>query len=192
VSETLPSWTEYLLEFLRARGYSFFYPGATGTASLVAIHNELYHAPEEYVPEATTDPDPDTSKALDEPFLRGEGTPPRPKNLEPPIIPASRPLHLVLPFAADIPEIPHLPHLLYSGERIHPGNVSGIASAFADSFRETVGGCKIPEGKRRVMIPGDSKDLFCFGDEDESSWEDVVVTTYDDVSPSRYEGNYMP
>ncbi|KAF2788880.1 hypothetical protein K505DRAFT_328622 [Melanomma pulvis-pyrius CBS 109.77] len=178
VSETFPSWMEYLLELMRARGYSLYYPGTTGAASLVTIHNELYHPPEEFLPPSSTNPDQSAEpppKTPDEPFLRGDETSLPPKNDESPVISASRPLHVALPFEGDLPEIPHLPRLLYNGERVHPRNVSGIASSYADRFRETVGGCKIPKGKQRVVEPGNTKDLFCFGDEDEDDWEDEVV-----------------
>ncbi|KAF2871360.1 hypothetical protein BDV95DRAFT_571818 [Massariosphaeria phaeospora] len=173
VSETLPSWTEYMLELMRARGYSVYYPATSASDAFVTIHNELYHAPEEFVPQpsahADTGPLP---KLTDEPFLRAEEPPPPPKNPEPPVIPSSKPLHLALPFEGDLPEIPHLPYLLYDGTMVPLEKVSTIASAYANEFRESVGSCTIPEGKHRKVEVGDTKDLFCFGDEDEDDWED--------------------
>jgi hypothetical protein len=178
ISEALPSWTEYLLELMRARGYSIYYPGTTGPASLVTIHNELYHPPEEFLPPILVDPEVGAEqppKNSIEPFLRGDSITARPKHSESPIIPASRPLHLALPFEGDLPEIPHLPRLLWNGESVLPVNVSTIANAYADAFRESVGGCKIPEGKQRVERMGETKDLFCFGDEGEEEWEDMIM-----------------
>ncbi|KAJ4368040.1 hypothetical protein N0V83_006395 [Neocucurbitaria cava] len=174
VSETLPSWTEYMLEFMRARGYSLLYP-ATSSTALVTVHNELYHAPEEFVPEPLKRAGPLVpAEATDEPFLRADEPPRPPKNPEPPVIPGSLPLHMALPFNGDLPEIPHLPQLLYDGSMIKPANVSSIAADFANAFREEVGGCKIPKGKHRKVILGEARDLFCFGDEDDDDWEDDV------------------
>lgn len=182
VSETLPAWTEYMLEFMRARGYSLFYPVTSASDSFVTIHNELYHAPEEFAPQPSTDPEKDIDeppKLPDEPFLRADIHPPKPTNPELPVIPYSRPLHLALPFEGDLPEIPHLPYLLYNGEIVQPTNVSTIALAFANQFRENVGGCRIPEGKHRKVVLGTTKDLFCFGDEDEDDWEDNVNAKFE-------------
>jgi hypothetical protein len=169
VSETLPAWTEYMLEFMRARGYSFLYPARTSNA-LVTIHNELYHAPEEFTPslEDVKEPLPEPNEA----FLTAE-VPAKPRSYpEPPTIPNSIPLHLALPFTGDLPEIPHLPQLLYDGTQIPVENVSSIAKAYADTFTEEVGGCKIPKGKHRKKVAGEAGDLFCFGDEDEADWEE--------------------
>ncbi|KAI4646064.1 hypothetical protein J4E93_005643 [Alternaria ventricosa] len=173
VSETLPAWTEYMLEFMRARGYSLLYPAAMENA-LVPIHNELYHIPEEF--SATTSEDgkesPTIPKETDAPFLRADTPPKPPQNPEPPVIPGSVPLHQALPFKGDLPEIPHLPHLLYDGKPIAPANVSTVAKEYADLFRTEVGGCKIPKGKHKKIVAGEASDLFCFGDEDGSDWVD--------------------
>jgi hypothetical protein len=173
VSETLPAWTEYMLEFMRARGYSLLYPAMTTTA-LVIIHNELYHAPEEFA-HSSPDESPKTSTTppeSDEPFLRAEEPAKPPQNPEPPIVPGSEPLHQALPFYGDLPEIPHLPQLLYDGQVVDLANVSSIAKTYADTFREEVGGCNMPKGKHRKIIAGEASDLFCFGDEDQDDWEE--------------------
>ncbi|KAJ4310307.1 hypothetical protein N0V94_008517 [Neodidymelliopsis sp. IMI 364377] len=173
VSETLPSWTEYMLEFLRARGYFLLYPATTSSSALVTIHNELYHAPEEFSP----DPDKEeplsaSPDALNEPFLRAVTPAPPPKSPEPPLIPHSRPLHTILPFDGDLPEAQHMPQLLYNGVKLDPSSVSIVAQKYANLFREEVGGCKVPKGKRRKVYVGSAADLFCYGDEGEDVWED--------------------
>jgi hypothetical protein len=175
ISETLPAWTEYMLELMRARGYSLFYPATRAPEKLVTVHNEMYQLPEEFAPREPSDVVGGVDappKLSEEPFLRAETLPSKPSHAESPIVPQSRPLHLALPFDGDLPEIPHLPYLLYDGEKVLPSNVSTIASAYADRFRETVGGCKLRKGKRRVVEKGSAKDLFCLGDEDEDDWED--------------------
>jgi hypothetical protein len=142
--------------------------------ALVTIHNELYHAPEEF---ATSPGKEDREESVklpdsDEPFLRAASPAKPPQVLEPPTIPDSVPLHLALPFNGDLPELPHLPQLLYDGQLIHPSNVSTMARQYANKFREEVGGCKIPKGKHRKVVAGEAGDLFCFGDEDHSDWEE--------------------
>jgi hypothetical protein len=171
VSETLPAWTEYMLEFMRARAYTILYPAKT-TESLVTIHNELYHAPEEYSAKSHDEKDPMPESVADEPFLRGEVPSRPPSNPESRTVPGSKPLHLALPFDGDLPEVPHLPHLLYNGTLIFKANVSQTALEYANTFREEVGGCTLPKGKHRVLVPGEARDLFCFGDEEEKDWED--------------------
>ncbi|KAF1948907.1 hypothetical protein CC80DRAFT_497901 [Byssothecium circinans] len=187
VSETLPSWVEYMLEFMRLRGYAIFYPGASTSESLVTIHNELYHAPEEFRPLSQTKPEggKNAPKLPEEAFLRAEEPVGPPKLPEPTIIPHSRPLHRVLTFDGDLPEIHHLPHLLYNGKHIAPVNVSTTAAKYADTYRNVIGGCEIPEGRHRKVEPGSARDLFCFGDETESDWEfDPVDVDNAVVSPS--------
>ncbi|KAH7061915.1 hypothetical protein BKA63DRAFT_527073 [Paraphoma chrysanthemicola] len=173
VSESLPAWTEYMLEFMRARSYSLLYPAVSSDA-FVTVHNELYHAPEEFAPLPETSQTSDTLPQEDEPFLRAEAPARPPNHPEPTVIPSSKPLHLALPFDGDLPEVPHLPQLSYDGQIVHITNVSKIAQEYANKFREEVGGCTIPSGKHRKVIPGETRDLFCFGDEDENDWEDDV------------------
>lgn len=174
VSETLPSWTEYMLEFMRARGYFLLYPATTSSA-LVTVHNELYRAPEEHTPESEPEADdtPPSPESLNEPFLRALTPPPKPHNPEPPLA-GHRPLHNLLPFDGDLPEPDHLPRLLFNGVKLDPSSVAIVAGKYAKLFREEVGGCTVPKGKRRKVYEGSAKDLFCFGDE-EDEWEDDWV-----------------
>jgi hypothetical protein len=157
---------------MRARGYSLLYPATTSDA-LVTVHNELFRAPEEYAAEAAQDTQKAApTPALTEPFLRAEQPAPAPTNAEPAVVSGSRPLHAILPFKADLPELLHLPQLLYDGQTIDPSNTCAIASAYASTFRAEVGGCVAPKGKRRRVVVGSARDLFCFGDEDAEDWED--------------------
>jgi len=181
VSETLPSWMEYMLELMRARGYTLFYPGSTSAEAFMTVHNELYHAPEEFSlskpsKEGVTLP----PKMPDEVFLRGDEHAPPPKLPEPQILPPSTPLHLALPFDGDLPEIPQLPYLLHTGRLVTLENASSIASTYAERYREVIGGCKPISGKHRKRVRRSARDLFCFGDEDADDWEDDVPVTIDD------------
>lgn len=192
VSETLPSWVEYTLEFMRARGYALLYPGAISAETLVAVHNELYQVPEEYAhPKANFGNEENAPPSqANEAFLRGEMSEMPPKTPESKVISNSRPLHLVLPFNGDLPEIPHLPYLLHRGDQIPHFNVSSIADSYATKYREKIGGCTIPKGKQRKVAEKSARDLFCFGDEDDDDWEDdVVVFDADPVDDYREAWN---
>jgi hypothetical protein len=181
VSETLPSWMEYMLEFMRARGYTLFYPGSVSAEALVTVHNELYHAPEEFLPPKPTKEDATTPPRMPvEAFLRADEPAPRPKLLEQQVLPRSSPLHLALPFEGDLPEIPQLPYLLHTGRLVSFENASSIASTYAERYREVIGGCKAIKDKHRKHVHGSARDLFCFGDEDTDDWEDDVPVTVDD------------
>lgn len=175
VSQTLPSWTEYMLEFMRARGYFLIYPATTSGSTLATVHNELYRAPEEFTAPQTPDTDSPTppvdSSSLAEPFLTAPSPPPPPKNPEHPLIPHSSPLTSFLPFDADLPEAQHLPHLLFNGVKLDPSSVGQVAGKYAKKFSEEVGGCKSAgrEGMRRVGKDGRVVEgvagLFCWGGE---------------------------
>lgn len=201
VSETLPSWMEYMLEFMRARGYALLYPGSSSEQALVTIHNELYHIPEEFAPPRAKHGEEEIAppKHADEPFLRGDTPVPPPKVPETNVVPSSRPLHLLMPFEGDLPDIPHLPYLLHRGNMIAHVNVSDIADTYATKYREIIGGCTVPEGKHRKMVEGSARDLFCFGDEGEEDWElDVQVydadveDEYTDAWSNRFALDEMP
>ncbi|KAF1992871.1 hypothetical protein P154DRAFT_451657 [Amniculicola lignicola CBS 123094] len=190
VSETLPSWTEYMLELMRARGYSIFYPATSSAESFATVHNELYRPPDEYLPQPPSGQEQEAMappKVPDDAFLTADIPPPAPSNVERPVIPYSRPLHMALPFEGDLPEIPHLPYLLYTGQLVAPQNVSTIASAYANKFREEVGGCPLVKGKHRRVVPGSANDLFCFGDEEDEDWEDDVKPEVVDEEAARWQ-----
>lgn len=175
VSETLPSWAEYMLEFMRARGYFLLYPATTRSEKLVSVHGEMVRAPEEFTsPSPSGDEDDNTAaqpEDLDAPFLRAASPAPAPKLPEPPLARHSQPLHRILPFDADLPEVEHLPKLLYNGHKMDPSSVAVVAAKYRRQFMQEVGGCTVPAGKKRKRVHGRAGDLFCFGDEGED-WED--------------------
>jgi hypothetical protein len=175
VSESMPAWTEYMLEFMRARGYALLFP-AKMAEGLVTVHDEMYHLPEEF---AAVQPGgsgkDDAIPVTDEPFLRADTPSPNPQqqqHFETPIIPGSQLLHLALPFDGDLPELQHLPYMLHNGSIVHYSAASSAAHEYADAFRKEIGGCTVPRGKRRKVVKGEAGDLFCFGDEE---WEEDEV-----------------
>ncbi|KAH7130365.1 hypothetical protein B0J11DRAFT_523031 [Dendryphion nanum] len=175
VAEDSPAWTEYLLELLRARGYAFLYPATSSREAFATVHNELFQGPPEFQAlneeEEGEDVSPNTSPEAFQRVSKSWPSTPIPPPPEAPLIPHSRALHTTLPFEGDLPEIPHLPVLLYTGEITTPVKSSVMAAQYADAFRESVGGCTVVrEGKHRRVVVGSADDLFCFGDEDEEEW----------------------
>ena len=190
VSETLPAWTEYMLELMRARGFSLLYPARSSSEALVTVHNELYQLPEEFEPRSGEtkgkDADIPPPELPKEAFLTADIPPPPPENHESPLLPVTRPLHLALPFDGDLPELVHLPLLDHTGAKVSQVNITITAKSYATEFREEVGGCgPPPPGKLRKIVEGSARDLFCFGEEgeDEQWWVDEVKDEDDDWDP---------
>ncbi|KAL1656019.1 hypothetical protein SLS61_001583 [Didymella pomorum] len=178
VSESMPSWAEYMLEFMRARGYFLLYPGTTGREKLVSVHSEMVRAPEEFNPSLSSnngDDDSPKPEDLDAPFLRAASPASASKLPEPPLLRHAQPLHRTLPFDGDLPEVEHLPKLLYNGHKMDPSSIAVVAAKYRKQFMEEVGGCTVPKGKRRKAVQGSAGDLFCFGDEGMEEWEDDWV-----------------
>jgi hypothetical protein len=202
-SDDSPSWMEYALEFMRARGYHFLYPGLHTGESLVTIHEELHQPPEENVPNA--------SERLQEDGRTEEAPPQMPKDgtlgadpshqvllksQERPVIPATRPLDEILPFNGDLPDLKYLPYLSYNGDSADERSARHTAEKFAKTFRKSVGGCEaLPKGLRRKRTEGSAADLFCFGDETEEDYTDENSPIWNpkaqEYRPPLY-GNYPP
>lgn len=168
ISPNYPSWTEYLLELMRARDYNVLYPNLPSSHSLATIHNELYQLPEESSPppqESDLDAPPPNSK---EPFLAGPSpaSNPHPPNTELPLV--STPLHTVLSDDGDLPDLSTLPYLSYSGELLTPPTAHQQAADFKHEFKREVGGCKSKSNK--PIYPNRADDLFCL-DDDETTVE---------------------
>lgn len=192
VSSEYPSWTEYFLEFMRARGYALLYPGRADSANeaLVSIHNELYQPPEEFLkpldppanasstpssPDETTDPPPDAPPInTAEPFTAPTDTP-SPHHSESTLATSSRPLTALLPFL-ETPDIHALPFLSYNGNPLSLKESISDADAYADTFRLELGGCSTPriDGRKRRYRPGSARDLFCWGDDWDWDFEPAV------------------
>ena len=162
VSETEPAWSEYLLELMRARGWSMLHP----SIPFVSVHNELAYIPEEYTPshppgQQGAEVMKQSDNPEEEPFLTGPG-PPALVQHEEHEIHATQPLHQMLPLDGDLPEMIHLPILTYRGMLTTAVGYAEVAKEDASSFRQSIGGCK-PEdaGRKRVMLDLKTDDLFC-------------------------------
>ncbi|GKZ18102.1 hypothetical protein AbraIFM66951_004670 [Aspergillus brasiliensis] len=160
ISKKYPAVMEYLLEFIRGRGYYMLYPTfpAKGSFTLATVHNELYHVPEEFAedgspaspepsPEAITDP----SKPLTPGPAEGLGV------IEKPLSRASTVMPLLERFSFRLPSIDYLPLLSYSGEKLSGHAYSRSLEEYRDWFRTHYGGCS--DGS--LSSPMGSGGLFC-------------------------------
>lgn len=212
VAQIYPSWLEYTLDLMRLRGYYFHYPGvfhripssdtessssfSTSEESLVIIHNELYHPPEEFAhPIAARADDPSTTATTpslpsstilevdpNSDYLAthhpAEGVS-HTLNDERPLVrkldPILPPLTLILkddpmnptePGSEPLPPLNHMALLEYTGEELSPEELARTATALRKGYRHFAGGCTEEEAKRENRELGTAADLFCFDDKD--------------------------
>lgn len=166
VSETEPAWLEYLLELMRARGWTMLHPAQ----SFATTHNELSNIPEEFATDADArkktaaevKKDPRSIAARDEAFL----TAPTPPTMEDHIeheTTSTLPLHKFLPFDGALPELADLPYLTFEGHI--PADLEKIDTAreeYVKTFRRELGGCEGTDATRpRVEYEYRTDDLFC-------------------------------
>ena len=179
---------EYLLELLRARGYSMLYPHFDSDDAIVTIHNELYQPPEEFGPRSssssssysTTTTTASEDPTTDDEVLAADPSIAPPNNPEPPLLTTS--LLSLLPAEGDLPELTTIPLLSHAGETITSADATTLATFFAGRFKSEVGGCTGAVAKTRR--PLSASDLFCLeGDEDEEGDVDEVVV--DEVEPEQ-------
>lgn len=165
ISETQPAWLEYLLELIRARSWFMLHP-ADG---LLTVHNELARLPEEFgkstaSKQKTADPVTQLDNPEEEAFLTASEPPILQPHPERDHIGSGLPLHESLPFLGDLPELPHLPLLKYTGQ------MTGFVRAeerrdeeFVPYFRHNIGGCESGDqtDRQRFVTAGKTDDLFC-------------------------------
>ncbi|KAK0936257.1 hypothetical protein LTR29_012177 [Friedmanniomyces endolithicus] len=187
VSEAEPAWLEYLLELMRARGWSMLYPATP----LVTIHNELSQIPEEYsreidgAPEMGTPKDPE--HLAEEAFLLADESPVIVEHVERET-PEAQPLQDMLPFRGDLPELPHLPFLTYAGDVVNTTIQEDLVQSYASEFRRSIGGCQGVDATRKRIIsdPTRTDDHFCFPgvdvEFDMSTEEDEVQVAHEVIA----------
>ena len=166
VSEAHPAWMEYLLELTRARGYSMIYPSfaARPDSSVVTLHNELYHPPEEFSHEVEPDAIVNVEdQILNEPFTADRAA----EQLPPPAVEphlASAPSILTLMDLTSpgdsLPHVAHLALLDFEGEQITFETSNTMARAYSNEFSIQVGGCDRLD-QRGMMQLWSTDDLFC-------------------------------
>ncbi|KAI9721913.1 MAG: hypothetical protein M1812_001869 [Candelaria pacifica] len=164
VAETHPSWMEYLLELIRARGYFMLFPGFDTPDALATVHKELYMPPEEFVKLSVEEESRIGDNHSSNPLTAdpAQFAPPS-RPVEPSLI--SQPLLSILPLEGDLPEVPNMPHLSYDGRRISSSETDMESTAYRESFRRTIGACS--KGNTRDVKAMSTADLFCLHDEED-------------------------
>ena len=160
-SKSHPAWLEYMLELMRARGYSLLYPNfPSEELNLATIHSDLYQVPEEFTQKKARSSSPSLSTNDD---FTVDLTNVKPPKNERTLLENN--LVSLLPSAGDLPELANLPLLNYEGGSI-TGEQSGVSSfAFSNTFRTENGGCK-NQKEQEGRQPCSANDLFCHLNED--------------------------
>lgn len=175
VSETQPAWLEYLLELISARAWNVLHPATP----MATVHVELARIPEEYVRDARANSlhtAPHQSDDENEPFLTAD----EPATVQPHAEynqdPSPMPLHKMLPFNGEIPELQNLPHVYRNGKLFTPEGNKEFQQTYTTWFREHLGGCD-PETATKVRVVHwlSADDLFCI-----SGVEPKIVIESDD------------
>lgn len=169
ISEAQPAWMEYLLELMRARGYTMLYPNyaSTSSSAFAAVHTELYQPPEEYPRDRRKSPTaPDTPPDIDvtNPFTADPATESLtpPHSSEPDLLTTS--LLSILPRPGDLPPLSSLPLLSHDGSPITLSAHEDLASDFTSTLRREIGGCAFVNGKMEpepTVYVRSAGDLFC-------------------------------
>ena len=162
ISEKHPSWMEYLLELMRARGYSLLYPNFTSTSETIAtLHSELYQPPEEYS-------QPRTSSNVDQPLPTIDPNDPfitdasvlstKPASHKEASL-LSTDLLSILPQTGDLFDLSYIPLISHESMVLNPTSSAILSNSFAGDFRREIGGCA---GFGDIWIYHMSaNDLFC-------------------------------
>ena len=150
---------EYLLELMRAKGYYMLYPSFPGhtAASLVTVHHDLYHSPEEYAHEVSLNTGKKPIPEIDNPDMPLEplmdDVPEKPLTRAPTIMP------LLDLFESGLPDIEELSLLSYDGEELTPETYYSQTREYAEKFRLRQGHCS----QDSIVTEGAGLDLFCLG-----------------------------
>jgi hypothetical protein len=179
VSTGEPAWSEYLLELMRARGWSVMHPAY----DFVELHDELAEVPEEFLqPPADAAKSSSSKKAPPKTGKDKQALNPTPfdpstisKDKESPESnpssgPKTMPLHKYLPFNGFLPELAVMPYITHKGGSELRVAVKKLTEEYLAFFRREIGGCDsaAAEAKKQetaaVGLTGTTSDLFCLPD----------------------------
>lgn len=166
ISDKHPAWMEFLLEFMRARGYSLIYPNFTTEGdTIVTIHDELYQIPEEFPKDpATVDnavPDLDPSQPLVKDYDASDRR--APTNTETAFLSSSNLISL-LPNSGDLSELSDMLLISYNGYNMSRELSREAAAAFSQAYQREVGGCD-SSAQTATRKLDSAVDLFCHLDD---------------------------
>lgn len=178
ISEKHPSWLEYLLELMRARGYAVVYPNfPSDRDALATVHDELYQVPEEFSKKEPSlqspsllSPDGALTADLD---IQARRPPP---NIERPLLQNS--LVSILPHEGDLPEISVLPLVSHDGHLLTLSESQRAAENFSKKFRQQQGHCG-NQAAPMTFEPRSATDLFCNLEEGYDQYAHISPTLVD-------------
>ncbi|KAL8928906.1 MAG: hypothetical protein Q9172_000744 [Xanthocarpia lactea] len=160
VSAMYPSWLEYILELMRARGYTLLYPRfPQGGEAVATVHYELFQPPEEFS-KPKSKPEGDTPISTLDPQETFETDPNshRPKHSE--STPLTTKLTSLLPTRGTmVQELSDLPILSHQGNEQSSAIFRTTGRSFADDFRRQIGRCSSTDNPE--VEPMKADDLFC-------------------------------
>ncbi|KAL8701549.1 MAG: hypothetical protein Q9201_004851 [Fulgogasparrea decipioides] len=168
ISEIYPSWLEYLLELMHARGYTLLYPNfSADREGIASVHYELFHPPEEFSKPKKTLAAETSLPTIDPKKETFETDPSTHRPKHPESSPLTSNLNSLLPKFGANQEIFELPILSYEGYELDISILEKNAQVYTSNFRREIGQCpatkKQPEAK-----PMNADDLFCDRDEERS------------------------
>ncbi|KAJ5897856.1 hypothetical protein N7504_008144 [Penicillium tannophilum] len=148
VSTRYPSFMEYLLEMMRAKGYYILYPSFpdTGASSLVTVHQDLSQTPEEFIQD--TKIGVSGNKDADDVEMMPPGKTPNQ---------ASTIMTLFDTFDLGLPDIETLPLLSFDGEELTQEKLTQQTKEYFQQFRTLHGGCSSDQEGAGYS----PSDLFC-------------------------------
>ncbi|KAK1029556.1 hypothetical protein LTR33_017222, partial [Friedmanniomyces endolithicus] len=105
----------------------------------------------------------DAERLAEEAFLLADESPVIVEHVERET-PEAQPLQDMLPFKGDLPELPQLPSLSYTGDIVNATTQEDLIQDYVPVFRRTIGGCRGVDATRKRIIsdPTRTDDLFCF------------------------------
>ncbi|KAL8738161.1 MAG: hypothetical protein Q9181_001019 [Wetmoreana brouardii] len=168
ISEIYPSWLEYLLELMRARGYILLYPNfSAGRESIASVHYELFHPPEEFSKPKKTSAAETPLPTLDPKKEIFETDPSTHRPKHPESSPLTSNLNSLLPESGTSQDLFKLPILSYEGHELDISILEKNAQVYTTNFRREISQCpatnRQPEAKSM-----NADDLFCDRDEERS------------------------
>jgi hypothetical protein len=162
ISKRYPSFMEYLLEFIRARGYYMLYPSfpGRGVPGPAIVHNELYQRPQEFPLVESLGSEPGQPGTDDDDMILGA------ESMLSILYSPSTLTTLLSRISLDLPNMGSLSILSHDGKRLDGLATRREAEGFAKKFRVKVGRCAEADAQNveERGEPGqlNTDDLFCF------------------------------
>lgn len=154
ISTQHPAWLEHALRLSRLRGYWTLYPGEETAKSLVTVHTDLSHIPEEYG--KTERPLQLDDKASEEDIEKFMG---QLKKSSDPSLGSGSSLQTLLE-AGSLRPFGNLPLITFDGKQTDLQGLDQLAAEYALAFKTQVGKCEASDMAVKRIVTS-TRDLFC-------------------------------